>query len=73
VRWLETKIPPPIVGLLLGLSACGVARLLPTLSFDFPLRTFAVVSLGFAGLALNLLPKLAFRRAGQRSTRFVRR
>ncbi len=64
MRWLETKIPPPVVMVLLGLAAFGASRLLPALSFEFPLRAFAAVALAFVGLALNILPKLAFQRAG---------
>ena len=64
MRWLETKIPPPVVMVLLGITTFGVARLLPALSFEFPLRKLAAVSFAFVGLALNILPKLAFRRAG---------
>lgn len=64
MRWLETRVPPPIVMLLLGVAAFGAASALPALSFALPLRVpGALVSL-LAGLALNLLPKLAFKRAG---------
>lgn len=64
MRWLETKIPPPVVMVLFGIAAFGVARILPALSFEFPLRTFVTIALASAGLALNILPKLAFQRAG---------
>ena len=64
MQWLETKIPPPIVMLLMGIVAFAVAHLFPTLSFGIPLRTFAASTLVLVGVALNLLPKLAFRRAG---------
>ena len=64
MRWLETKIPPPVVMMLLGIAAWGAARLLPALSFELPLRALVVASLTFAGLVLNVFPKLAFRRAG---------
>ena len=64
MRWLETKIPPPVVLFLLGIAAFGAAHFLPALSFDFPLRRLLAMSLAFVGLALNLLPKLAFQRAG---------
>ncbi len=49
---------------LLGIAALGVARFLPTVSFEVRLRTFAAFALACVGLALNILPKLAFRRAG---------
>jgi len=64
MRWLETKIPPPVVMVLLGIAAFGVARPLPALSFELPLRALVAISLTFAGLAVNVLPKLAFQRVG---------
>lgn len=50
--------------LLLGAVAYGAARLLPWLSFWLPLRPFVAIACVLAGLALNVLPKRAFRRAG---------
>ena len=64
MHWLETRIPPPIVMVLLGATAFVIARLLPALSFEVPLSAVVAVALVFVGLALNILPKLAFRRAG---------
>ena len=64
MRWLETKIPPPIVMLLLGIAAWGAARLLPDLSYTLPQRTLISACLALAGVVLNVLPKLAFQRAG---------
>jgi len=63
MRWLERRIPPPVVLVLLGIAACGAVRLLPALSFELPFHTFAAIVLAFLGLALNILPKLAFQRA----------
>ena len=64
MRWLETRIPPPVVMVLLGAGAYGVARLLPAFSFALPLRTVIAIVVAIAGVALNLVPKLAFDRAG---------
>jgi protein-S-isoprenylcysteine O-methyltransferase Ste14 len=64
MSWLETKIPPPIVMVLLSIAAFGVARLLPALSFPFPLRAYAATVIALVGLALNVLPKRDFRRVG---------
>lgn len=61
---LETKIPPPIVMVLLGIAAWAAARLLPVFTYDLPFRAFAAGTLAFVGLALNVVPKLAFREAG---------
>ena len=49
---------------ILGATAFGIARLLPALSLDFPARTLAAPAFVFVGLVLNILPKLAFQRAG---------
>ncbi|MCV2217142.1 methyltransferase family protein [Thauera sp. Sel9] len=64
MQWLETKIPPPVVMVLLGAVVYGVAPLLPELSFEFALRTTLAIALVLVGLALNILPALAFLRAG---------
>lgn len=64
MRWLETRIPPPVVMVLMGIAAYGAARLLPALSFALPLRTSTAVVVALAGVALNVIPKLAFDRAG---------
>ncbi|MBB4656706.1 protein-S-isoprenylcysteine O-methyltransferase Ste14 [Xanthomonas sp. F14] len=64
MHWLETKIPPPVVMVLLGLAALAVARLMPAFVFSLPLRTPVAVALTCVGVALNGPPKLAFKRAG---------
>jgi protein-S-isoprenylcysteine O-methyltransferase Ste14 len=53
-----------VVMVLLGIAAWTVAQRLPAASFEFPLRTFFGAAMVCAGLALNILPKRAFRRAG---------
>ncbi|WP_401737492.1 methyltransferase family protein [Stenotrophomonas pavanii] len=64
MTWLETRIPPPVVML-----ACAMAGLAAsawgspwTWPMAFPVLVPAAVAA--TGVALNLLPKLAFRRAG---------
>ena len=64
MQWLETRIPPPLVLLTLAVAGFGMARLMPALSFQFSCAGLVAVLLVLAGLALNLLPKVAFRRAG---------
>lgn len=61
---LETKIPPPVAMVLLGLAAFVFARLTPAFSFSLPLRAPVAGVLACVGVALNGLPKLAFKRAG---------
>ena len=64
MRWLETRVPPPVVMVLLGVAAYGAAGLLPSLTIKSPLLAPIALVLLCAGLALNVLPKVAFKRAG---------
>ena len=64
MRWLETRVPPPIVMLLLGMAALVATLRLPGLSFNLPFQAFIGATVALAGLMLNLLPKLTFRRVG---------
>jgi len=63
MRALETRIPPPVVMLLLGVFAWAASSQLPALSFHLPFSSLLAVALVAVGVALNLLPKLAFGRA----------
>jgi protein-S-isoprenylcysteine O-methyltransferase Ste14 len=64
MRWLETRVPPPVVMGLLGVAAYGAAHSLPIFSLESPV----LAPIGFvfllAGLGLNLIPKFAFKHAG---------
>lgn len=76
---LETRVPPPLVLLACGGLAWGLAQV-PAARFAFPGATALAIALVLAGLALNLVPKLAFDRAGttvnplrpERAARLVR-
>lgn len=61
---LETRLPPPLVMLLLGLAASVAALRLPAFGFPVPWITPVAVALIGAGVVLNVWPKFAFRRAG---------
>lgn len=61
---LETRIPPPVVMLLLGGLAWLAARHAPGLTFALPFHNGIAIAIAVLGLALNLWPKLAFGRAG---------
>jgi len=58
---LETRIPPPLVMLLCGAMGYAAAHAWPWPALLVP--GWVAVLVGLAGLGLNLLPKLAFRRA----------
>jgi protein-S-isoprenylcysteine O-methyltransferase Ste14 len=64
MRWLDTRIPPPIVMTLLGLAAFGATKWWPDYAFELPLRAPLALVCLLAGVALNVLPKISFRRAG---------
>jgi protein-S-isoprenylcysteine O-methyltransferase Ste14 len=65
-RWLEHRIPPPVIDASFALAMWGIARLLPGLSADWPGRVPASVALALAGAMVSLAGVLAFRR--QRTT-----
>jgi protein-S-isoprenylcysteine O-methyltransferase Ste14 len=59
---LETRIPPPVVGLLLAVVMVGIARATPTLDFHSTLRTVLALVFLIAALAFFVPAILAFRR-----------
>ncbi|MGF1546038.1 MAG: methyltransferase family protein [Thiotrichales bacterium] len=61
MQWLEHKVPPPIIGALVGLGMWWVAPLSPTLSVGVEARFAAVAVFVAVGLAFDLLGLLAFR------------
>lgn len=61
MRWLETRIPPPLVMLLCALIGYLGSCLWPGAAL--PLPALLAGGVMATGAALNLLPKLAFRRA----------
>ena len=63
MNWLETKIPPPVVMILLGLAAYFTARHWPQLSLTISLHSLLAAVLVGIGIALDILPALVFRRA----------
>ena len=63
MSWFETRIPPPLVMLLLGCIAWMFARWMPAPWFTLPAHGWIAGVCVAAGLALNLWPKLEFRHA----------
>ena len=62
MRWLEHRIPPPVVDASFALAMWAIARLLPGLSADWPGRIPLSVALALAGVLVSLAGVLAFRR-----------
>lgn len=76
---LETRVPPPVLLVLLGVIAAGTAALLPGIALPLPGRMLMAGTCVLGGIALNVLPKLTFASAGttinplapQRATQLV--
>jgi protein-S-isoprenylcysteine O-methyltransferase Ste14 len=62
MRWLEHRIPPPVVDATFALAMWAVARGLPGVSADWPGRRPASVALALAGVLVALAGVIAFRR-----------
>jgi len=61
---LETKIPPPLVVLILAAAMWLAALGAPAFAFRLPLNEFVAGSIALVGLVLNIYPKFLFNRAG---------
>lgn len=62
MRWLEHRIPPPVIDATFALAMWATARLLPGLSADWPGRIALSVALASAGILLALAGVVSFRR-----------
>ena len=63
MRFLELRIPPPIVGLIIAGGMWGVAQVTPVLALAAPARIAAAVALAIMGAAISVSGVVAFRRA----------
>jgi protein-S-isoprenylcysteine O-methyltransferase Ste14 len=63
MRWLELRVPPPLVGVAAALLMWLVARTAPSLDFDLPARWPAVLTTAALGLAIGAAAFLRFRKA----------
>lgn len=65
MRWLELKIPPPLVALFVALAMWFAARHAPAFAFSVAasVRAAIAIALAVAGLYLGVVGVLAFRRA----------
>ncbi|HDS1634895.1 TPA: isoprenylcysteine carboxylmethyltransferase family protein, partial [Stenotrophomonas maltophilia] len=64
MRWLETRVPPPLVMLLCAAIGYMVSRWQPGGALQLPVPELLAGLVMAFGVVLNLLPKLAFRRVG---------
>jgi len=66
MQWLELKIPPPLVWLVMAGAMLGVAHFVPRLSFTLPGSSAIALALAALGAALAVAGVIAFR--GKRTT-----
>jgi len=64
MHWLEHRIPPPVVALLVGASMWGLARVSPAVQVDPALRIAVAIALAVLGIATGVSGVIAFRRSG---------
>jgi protein-S-isoprenylcysteine O-methyltransferase Ste14 len=62
MQWLELKVPPLLVAVVIGLAMLGVSRIAPALAFALPGRVAVALSLVLLGGAVALAGVVAFRR-----------
>jgi protein-S-isoprenylcysteine O-methyltransferase Ste14 len=61
MHWLELKLPPLLVALVVGLAMLVVSRVAPLLSFAVPGRVAVALSLATLGAVVALAGVVAFR------------
>jgi protein-S-isoprenylcysteine O-methyltransferase Ste14 len=61
--WLELRVPPPVVGVVVGLAMWLAAVAVPALDFDLPARGAAALAVAAVGLAIGATAFLQFRKA----------
>ncbi|MBF8270343.1 MAG: putative protein-S-isoprenylcysteine methyltransferase-like protein [Gammaproteobacteria bacterium] len=62
MRWLEHKIPPPVVGLVVGSGMWSGAQITPLVQVGESVRVVIALAFVVFGLAVTLLGVIAFRR-----------
>jgi protein-S-isoprenylcysteine O-methyltransferase Ste14 len=63
LRWLELRVPPPVVAAATAVLMWLAAMAAPSLHFDLPARGAAVLAAAVAGLAIGAAALLRFRKA----------
>jgi protein-S-isoprenylcysteine O-methyltransferase Ste14 len=64
VRWLENKVPPLLLGAIIGVLMWGLARVTLRVEVDLALRIGLALTFVALGIAIVLLGGMAFRKAG---------
>ena len=63
MRWLELRIPPPVVALVVGLTMWLAAQVVPSFGWPSPVRIAAALALAAVGLSFDVAGFVSFRRA----------
>lgn len=63
MRWLELKLPPPVVALVVGAAMWFAAEFGPSLELAFALRAAVAVAIALCGGAVALAGDVEFKRA----------
>jgi protein-S-isoprenylcysteine O-methyltransferase Ste14 len=63
LRWLELRVPPPVVAALVALLMWLVAQMLPMADFTLPAKGALAGTLATVGIALGLVAYFQFRKA----------
>lgn len=63
MKFLENRIPPPLVALVLAAGMWGVAKVAPPLGLEFAIRVPIAVAIALAGLAFDFSGLLGFFRS----------
>jgi protein-S-isoprenylcysteine O-methyltransferase Ste14 len=61
MRWLELKVPPPVVWLVFAAAMLGVTHMAPTLTFPIPGRVTVALLVSALGAAMGVAGVIAFR------------
>jgi protein-S-isoprenylcysteine O-methyltransferase Ste14 len=63
MRWLELRMPPPVVALVAGLLMWLAAQVVPSFGWPLPARIAAAAALAVVGVAFDVAGFVSFRRA----------
>ena len=63
MKWLELRVPPPLVASIMALLMWLAARLLPPLDFALPAKSALAIALAAIGLGVGLVALFQFKRA----------
>jgi len=63
LKWLELRVPPPLVASIMALLMWLAARLLPLLDFALPAKSALAIALVAIGLGVGLVAVFQFKRA----------